>query len=104
LASGESDEADQAGVILGIHNVAISAPQVIATLVSSLIFRAMARPRGVPGDNSVAWCLRFGGLCAVVAAVLTARVGEEGITKGALRRRGSRRGSGSSGGGFRDDD
>lgn len=80
LANGEdpAQGADQAGVILGIHNVAIAAPQVIATLVSSAIFKALQKPRGTPGDNSVAWVLRFGGLAALVAAYLTTRVAEEG--------------------------
>jgi solute carrier family 45 protein 1/2/4 len=81
LIAAETDEADegedQAGVVLGIHNVAIAAPQVIATLVSSVIFRILQKPRGSPGDNSVAWVLRFGGCCAVVAAWLTLRVKEE---------------------------
>ena len=77
LASGEDDKADQAGVVLGIHNVAIAAPQVLATLVSSAIFHALQKPRGTPGDESVAWVLRFGGLCALVAAYMTRRVGEE---------------------------
>ncbi|KAF2490551.1 hypothetical protein BU16DRAFT_157941 [Lophium mytilinum] len=81
VAAGEDEAgaegADQAGVVLGIHNVAIAAPQVIATLVSSAIFRVLQKPRGAPGDNSVAWVLRFGGCCAVVAAWLTLRVKEE---------------------------
>ncbi|KAL9093288.1 MAG: hypothetical protein Q9165_004029 [Trypethelium subeluteriae] len=79
LARGEDDAqgADQAGVVLGIHNVALAAPQVIATLVSSAIFRALQKPRGSVGDESVAWVLRFGGVCALVAAWLTMRVGEE---------------------------
>jgi solute carrier family 45 protein 1/2/4 len=68
---------DQAGIVLGIHNVAIAAPQVIATLVSSIIFWALQKPRGTPGDNSVAWVLRFGGCCALVGAWLTLRVAEE---------------------------
>ena len=78
LAQGEdsSEGADQAGVVLGIHNVAIAAPQVIATLVSSVIFRVLQKERGMPGDNSVAWVLRFGGLAAVGAGWLTRRVGE----------------------------
>jgi len=78
LASGEdpSEGADQAGVVLGIHNVAIAAPQVIATLVSSIIFKFLQKPRGVPGDDSVAWVLRFGGCAALIAAYLTRRVGE----------------------------
>jgi len=79
LARGEdpSAGADQAGVVLGIHNVAIAAPQVIATLVSSVIFRYLQKPRGSVGDESVAWVLRFGGLAAVVACWMTRRVGEE---------------------------
>jgi solute carrier family 45 protein 1/2/4 len=77
LAAGEDDSADQAGVVLGIHNVAISAPQVIATLMSSLIFKFTQKPRGTPGDESVAWCLRLGGLCALLAAYFTLRVGED---------------------------
>ncbi|KAF2993804.1 hypothetical protein E8E13_000869 [Curvularia kusanoi] len=73
----DAGDADSAGVVLGIHNVAIAAPQVIATLVSSVIFRALQKPRGVAGDDSVAWVLRFGGLCAIIAAWLTLRVHEE---------------------------
>jgi solute carrier family 45, member 1/2/4 len=78
LDPNNSDGEDQAGVILGIHNVAIAAPQVIATLVSSLIFKALQKGRSEPGDTSVAWVLRFGGLCAIAAAYLTRYVGEEG--------------------------
>lgn len=79
LARGEdpSEGADQAGVVLGIHNVAIAAPQVIATLVSSVIFKWLQKPRGSTGDNSVAWVLRFGGCAALIACWLTRRVGEE---------------------------
>ena len=68
---------DQAGVILGLHNVAIASPQIIATLVSSAIFKLAQKPRGVAGDDSVGWVLRFGGLAALVAAYMTSRVGEE---------------------------
>ena len=77
LASGEDDAADQAGVVLGIHNVAVAAPQVIATLVSSAIFKALQKPRNAVGDDSVAWVLRFGGCLALVAAWLTRRVRED---------------------------
>lgn len=79
IAEGEdeSSAADSAGVVLGIHNVAIAAPQVIATLVSSIMFKFLQKPRGTAGDDSVAWVLRFGGICAVVAAWLTLRVNEE---------------------------
>ncbi|KAL8710983.1 MAG: hypothetical protein Q9220_004582 [cf. Caloplaca sp. 1 TL-2023] len=69
---------DQAGVVLGLHNVAISAPQILATLVSSAIFRIAQKPRGEPGDDSVGWVMRFGGLAALVAAYMTSRLREEG--------------------------
>jgi len=80
LAAGEDDSqgADKAGVVLGLHNVAISAPQIVATLISSVIFKALQKPRGTPGDESVAWTLRFAGVCALMAIWLTKRVGEEG--------------------------
>jgi solute carrier family 45 protein 1/2/4 len=79
IAEGEDDGsgADSAGVVLGIHNVAIAAPQVIATLVSAIMFKLLQKPRGEAGDNSVAWVLRFGGICALVAAWLTLQVNEE---------------------------
>lgn len=79
IAEGEDDGsgADSAGVVLGIHNVAIAAPQVIATLISAILFKILQKPRGTAGDTSVAWVLRFGGLCALVAAWLTLRVSEE---------------------------
>lgn len=78
IAEGEDDSAaDSAGVVLGIHNVAIAAPQVIATLVSSIMFKFLQKPRGTAGDESVAWVLRFGGVCALAAAWLTLRVHEE---------------------------
>ncbi|KAL8771578.1 MAG: hypothetical protein Q9209_003021 [Squamulea sp. 1 TL-2023] len=70
---------DQAGVVLGLHNVAISAPQILATLVSSVIFRLAQKGRGEPGDDSVGWVMRFGGLAALVAAYMTSRLKEEGI-------------------------
>lgn len=77
LASGEADDsADQAGIVLGIHNVAVSAPQVVATLLSSVIFKALQKPRGAISDDSVGWVLRLGGLCALGAAWCTRSVGE----------------------------
>ena len=81
----DAEAEDQAGVLLGLHNVAIAAPQVIATLVSSVIFRYVQKPRGVPGDDSTGWVLRFGGMAALVAAYMTCRVNEEGDQKNKSR-------------------
>ncbi|KMU84697.1 alpha-glucoside transporter [Coccidioides immitis H538.4] len=75
--NGSSEEkVDQAGVILGIHNVAISFPQIASTLISSAIFKALQKPRGEPWDDSVGWVLRFGGCAALGAAYITTRLGE----------------------------
>ncbi|KAF6223599.1 hypothetical protein HO133_000442 [Letharia lupina] len=68
---------DQAGVILGLHNVAVAAPQIVSTLVSSAIFKLAQKQRGEPYDTSVGWVLRFGGLAALVAAVFTWRIRED---------------------------
>lgn len=83
-----SKQDDQAGVILGLHNVAVAAPQIVATLVSSAIFKLAQKPRGEPYDWSVAWVLRFGGLAALVAAFFTWKVHEEAdVIKGSKGRR-----------------
>ncbi|KAK4947011.1 hypothetical protein LTR10_014153 [Elasticomyces elasticus] len=74
----EDEDADQAGIILGLHNVAISAPQIIATLISSAVFKALQKPRNVPGDTSVGWTLRIGGVATLVAAFITWRMKEPG--------------------------
>ena len=73
----DEDVEDQAGVILGLHNVAISSPQILAALVSSAIFKIAQRDRGVAGDGSVGWVLRFGGIAALLAAWMTSRFGEK---------------------------
>lgn len=73
----ENKPEDQAGVILGLHNVAVASPQIVATLVSSAIFKLAQKQRGEPYDTSVGWVLRFGGLAALVAAVFTWRIRED---------------------------
>lgn len=70
-------EDDQAGVILGIHNMAIAAPQILATLGSSIMFKFLQKPRGTPGDRSYAAVLAAGGLFTLVAAWLTSRIKDE---------------------------
>lgn len=65
---GSEDETDQAGVILGIHNMAIAAPQIIATVGSSLIFKIFQKPRGTPGDHSIAIVMAIGGVTVGASA------------------------------------
>ncbi|KAF3923691.1 hypothetical protein ABW20_dc0102028 [Dactylellina cionopaga] len=74
---GDEDYVDQAGIILGLHNFAIAAPQVIATIMSSLIFKLLQKPRGATGDTSMAWVMRFGGMAALLAAGMTMRLDED---------------------------
>ncbi|KAJ5099387.1 hypothetical protein N7532_006388 [Penicillium argentinense] len=66
----------QAGIILGLHNVAISFPQIFSSLICSAIFKAAQKPRGEPWDDSVGWVLRFGGCAALGAAWLTKKLAE----------------------------
>jgi len=68
--------ADQAGIVLGLHNVAVSTPQILATLISSVVFKALQKPRGVPGDTSLGWVLRIGGVAALIATYFTSRLGD----------------------------
>ena len=95
---------DQAGVILGLHNVAVAAPQIVATLVSSAIFKLAQKPRGEPYDWSVAWVLRFGGLAALVAAYFTWRVNEEADVGQKPRKRKRESGTGEEGEALRNGD
>ncbi|KAK1751909.1 MFS general substrate transporter [Echria macrotheca] len=75
--SAEDDDADQAGVILGIHNMAIAAPQIIATVVSSIIFRVFQKPRGTPGDHSIAIVLALGGISVLISAFFIYRIKDD---------------------------
>ncbi|GAB1320403.1 hypothetical protein MFIFM68171_10613 [Madurella fahalii] len=68
---------DQAGVILGIHNMAIAAPQIIATVSSSIIFKIFQKPRGVPGDHSIAIVLALGGITVLISAFFIYRIRDE---------------------------
>ncbi|KAI1213096.1 MFS general substrate transporter [Annulohypoxylon truncatum] len=72
----DEDAPDQAGVILGIHNMAIASPQFIATLGSSIIFRIFQKPRGVPGDHSLGIVLACGGFFALIAAYFIHKISD----------------------------
>ncbi|KAJ7682661.1 hypothetical protein DFH06DRAFT_972053 [Mycena polygramma] len=80
------------GTILGVHNLAIVAPQLIVAIVTSLIFRIVdGDVEGDPnntylGKNGVAWVLRFGGVCTLFGALLCRKVSPT-PTERAMRRR-----------------
>lgn len=75
--TAEEEESDQAGVILGIHNMAIAAPQIIATVGSSIIFKIWQKPRGTPGDHSIAIVLALGGVCVLVSSFFVAQIRDD---------------------------
>lgn len=58
----------QAGAVMGLHNVAISAPQIFAAFVCSGIF-GLAKLAG--SHNGTGWVLRAAGCAALFAAYLT---------------------------------
>lgn len=63
------------GVVLGIHNVCVAAPQVISSLASSIIFRIFESTAAVDENSrAIAWVFRFGGVAAVIAFFLNGRV------------------------------
>jgi solute carrier family 45, member 1/2/4 len=88
----EKKEITSAGAIMGLHNVFISSPQFISTLLASVMFHFLgAGGRGDDigpnstepstsdgwGGGSIAWVLRVGGLGGLVAAYLAWRLKEE---------------------------
>jgi solute carrier family 45 protein 1/2/4 len=77
LEDSFEEKDDQAGVILGIHNMSIATPQILATIGSSIIFKFLQKPRGTPGDRSIAVVLAAGGVSTLVAAYLTSRIKDE---------------------------
>ncbi|KAF2404541.1 MFS general substrate transporter [Trichodelitschia bisporula] len=58
---------EQAGAIMGLHNCAISAPQILAALVSGAIFWAAPK---VGSADGIGWVLRGAGGAGLVAAWL----------------------------------
>lgn len=71
----EGGKDNQSGAILGVHNIAISLPQVISGLVSSVTYRIA---EGAGSQVPTAWVLASSGFAAFVAAVLAGRMVERG--------------------------
>ncbi|KAI1877884.1 uncharacterized protein JN550_000066 [Neoarthrinium moseri] len=74
---GDEEEVDKAGVILGIHNMAIAAPQMLATVGSSVVFRIFQKPRGVPGDHSIGIVFALGGIFVLIATYFIYRIDDD---------------------------
>lgn len=63
----------QSGAIMGVHNAAISVPQILAALVSSFIFWLFEGHRSGE-DDGIVWVLRTSGVAALVAAYFAWRL------------------------------
>jgi solute carrier family 45 protein 1/2/4 len=59
---------DQTAAILGLHNMAISVPQIISALFCAFLFRSF---EVIGVKDGAAWVFRFAGLAAGYAAYLT---------------------------------
>jgi solute carrier family 45 protein 1/2/4 len=70
-----------AGVILSLHNIAISAPQIFAALLCSFIF-SVAHILG--SSDGIGWTLRIGGFAALGAAWLSRRLSRDIRTRSLL--------------------
>lgn len=81
----EDEDVDQAGVILGIHNMAIAVPQIIATLGSSIVFKFLQKPRGTPGDHSFAIVMALGGIFVLGSCIFAMQIKDDGgVSEGAV--------------------
>lgn len=68
---GDDDEDSKSGAILGVHNMAISLPQVLSGLVSSGTYK-IAEVAG--SEVPTAWVLASSGLAAFIASFLASRL------------------------------
>jgi len=77
---GEIEGGIDSGIILGVHNIYVVAPQFIVSLISACIFSLLKRINhnydhgsgaNEISDDGTGWVLRFGGLMSLVAAVLS---------------------------------
>lgn len=62
-----------AGIVLGVHNMYVVFPQFVVAIIAALIF-AVSDASSSESSVGVAWVLRFGGLMAVIAALLSRSV------------------------------
>jgi hypothetical protein len=71
-----SEEDNQTALILGIHNLAISAPQIVAAVGSSMVFWFLEQC-DVVGTDAIGWVLMFGAIPAGTAAFWAFTVEDE---------------------------
>ncbi|KAF2014000.1 MFS general substrate transporter [Aaosphaeria arxii CBS 175.79] len=73
VEKGREGMTAQSGAIMGVHNAAISIPQILAAFGSSFIFWLCKGDK--PGEgNGIPWVLRISGVAALVAAYFAWRL------------------------------
>lgn len=70
---GQKCTSSRSGAMMGVHNTAISLPQILAAIGSSLVFWVF-EDKGSGDDDSVAWVLRASAVVALTAAYLSWRL------------------------------
>lgn len=73
LEQQQPDEFD-AGMVLGVHNMYIVFPQFAVAIISSMIFAASNNDSRGEGQSDVAIVLAFGGLMALIAAMVSRNI------------------------------
>ncbi|KAE9364790.1 hypothetical protein N431DRAFT_474362 [Stipitochalara longipes BDJ] len=75
IASKEDDPQIElrAGAVMGIYNVSIAAPQILAAIGSSCLFWILGR-LGIDNGEAVGWVIGLGGLSNLAAAWFTLRI------------------------------
>jgi solute carrier family 45 protein 1/2/4 len=66
----------RSGIVMTLHNAAISTPQIVAVIISSIVFRVCtsSSSNNLGGtDSGIVWTLRITALSALVAAVMAKR-------------------------------
>ncbi|ODV83297.1 hypothetical protein CANARDRAFT_203433 [[Candida] arabinofermentans NRRL YB-2248] len=71
---GDDSEKYDSGILLAIHNVFVSAPQMLSSLGSSVLFALFKTSDPDEYDDSLGWIFRIGGIVCIGALILSTRV------------------------------
>ncbi|KAH8651938.1 major facilitator superfamily domain-containing protein [Tricladium varicosporioides] len=80
-ATSSSESKQRVGTVIGLHNIAIAVPQILAALLCGFIFWVFDGSGSVEPEKSVGWVLRMGGASALVAAFLTIKLDHSAETE-----------------------
>lgn len=62
----------EAGIILGVHNMFVALPQVVSSLMASLLFKILDSDE--ESASSIRWVFQFGGIATIVAIYLSCKL------------------------------